>query len=95
MTPLQTLTLGLIATLALPELALAGTGGTEFSPAYTLITGWMQGELGRLIAAGLLVTGVAMGIVRQSVVAAVPAIAAALVFAVGPTVIGAIITATI
>ncbi len=55
----------------------------------------MSGDLGRLIVAGLLVTGIAMGIVRQSVMAAVPAIAAGLVFATGPTVIDAIVAAVI
>ena len=38
--------------LMAPETVLAGTGGTEFTAAYTTVTGWMTGILGRLIAAG-------------------------------------------
>ena len=74
---------------------MGGTGGTEFASAYTTITGWLAGDLGRLLAAGFLVVGLAMGIVRQSIVAAVPAVGAALLINVGPTVLGAIVTATI
>lgn len=82
--------LGSIATVA-----IAGTGGTEFASAYTLITGWVQGELGRLLAVGLLIVGLGMGMVKQTVMAAVPAVAAGLMVAVAPTIIGAIVTATI
>ncbi len=75
--------------------AVAGTGGTEFTAAYTTLTGWLSGDLGRLLAVGLLIVGLAMGIVRQSIVAAVPAIGAALVVNVAPTIIGAVVTATL
>ena len=84
-----------VVCLAMPELSLAGTGGTEFNPAYTTITNWLQGDLGRLIAASLLVVGLVMGVVRQSIMAAVPAIACGLVATVAPTIIGAVVTAVI
>ena len=84
-----------MAAMLLPEMAMAGTGGTEFSSAYTLLTGWIQGELGRLLAISLLIVGVGMGIVKQSVMAAVPAIAAGLVVNVAPTIIGLLVTAVI
>lgn len=84
-----------IACLAMPEASLAGTGGTEFNSAYTTITDWLQGDLGRLIAASLLVVGLVMGVVRQSIMAAVPAIACGLVATVAPTIIGAVVTAVI
>lgn len=87
--------LALMAAMLLPEMAMAGTGGTEFSSAYTLVTGWVQGELGRLLAISLLIVGVGMGIVKQSVMAAVPAIGAGLVVNVAPTIIGLLVTATI
>lgn len=87
--------LALMAAMLLPEMAMAGTGGTEFSSAYTLLTGWIQGELGRLLAISLLIVGVGMGIVKQSVMAAVPAIAAGLVVNVAPTIIGLLVTAVI
>ena len=81
--------------LAASTASFAGTGGTEFNPAYTTITDWLQGDLGRLIAASLLVVGLVMGVVRQSIMAAVPAIACGLVATVAPTIIGAVVTAVI
>ncbi|MGI9301795.1 MAG: TraA family conjugative transfer protein [Gammaproteobacteria bacterium] len=73
----------------------AGGGGAEFATAYNQVTGWMTGGLGKLITAALLITGIGMGIVRQSVIAAVPAIAAGLVLTLGPGVIDAIFGAVI
>jgi len=87
--------LAIVAAMLIPQVAMAGTGGTEFSSAYTLLTGWIQGELGRLLAISLLIVGVGMGIVKQSVMAAVPAIAAGLVVNVAPTIIGLLVTAVI
>lgn len=84
-----------VVALALPGVSFAGTGGAEFNPAYTTITNWLQGDLGRLIAASLLVVGLVMGVVRQSIMAAVPAIACGLVATVAPTIIGAVVTAVI
>jgi conjugal transfer pilus assembly protein TraA len=81
--------------LTLSSASFAGTGGTEFTSAYTTLTGWLQGDLGRLIAASLLVVGLVMGVVRQSIMAAVPAIACGLVATVAPTVIGAVVVAVI
>jgi conjugal transfer pilus assembly protein TraA len=85
----------LVCCLVLSNVSFAGTGGTEFNPAYTTITDWLQGDLGRLIAASLLVVGLVMGVVRQSIMAAVPAIACGLVATVAPTIIGAVVTAVI
>lgn len=84
-----------IASVVLPDVSMAGTGGAEFNSAYTTITAWLQGDLGRLIAASLLVVGLVMGVVRQSIMAAVPAIACGLVATVAPTIIGAVVTAVI
>lgn len=78
-----------------PGMVLAGTGGTEFNPALAQLQGWIEGDLGRLIAIGLLIVGMAMGIVRQSVMAAVPAIATGLVLSLAPTVLNSIFTAVI
>lgn len=78
-----------------PSLCHAGTGGTEFTATYQEIVGWLQGDLGRLIASSLLLVGLVMGVVRQSIMAAVPAIACGLVATVAPTIIGAVVTAVI
>ncbi len=85
----------LVLSLICPALSFAGTGGTEFNSAYTTLTTWLQGDLGRLIAAALLVVGLVMGVVRQSIMAAVPAIACGLVATVAPTIIGAVVTAAL
>ena len=71
-----------------------GTGGTEFSGIWDLIQGWSQGYLGRILALGALVVGIAFGLVRQSVIAAVVGIAMAIVLQYGPDVIEGIVTAT-
>ena len=51
--------------------AMAGTGGSEFSDVATLLEEWSQGVLGKILALGALIVGIAFGLVRQSVVAAV------------------------
>lgn len=90
-----TLTVLLVVTLFVPAMSFAGTGGTEFNSAYTTLTGWLQGDLGRLLAAALLIVGLVIGVTRQSIMAAVPAIACGLVATVAPTIIGAVVTANI
>ena len=80
---------------ALPEMALAGTGGTEFSDIYTLLSGWAKGTLGKVIAIGVFLVGVTAGIVQQSLMAAAVGIGAALVMYFGPGVIENILTALV
>ena len=72
----------------------AATGGSEFSEIWDLIEGWSQGFLGRILALGALIVGIAFGLVRQSVIAAVVGIAMAIVLQYGPTVIEGIVTST-
>ena len=64
---------GLFAGAAAVYAGVGGTtpGGSEFDDIWTLIQGWSQGVLGRIIALGALIVGIAFGLVRQSVVAAV------------------------
>ena len=66
----------------------------EFDDIWTLIQGWSQGVLGRIIALGALIVGIAFGLVRQSVVAAVIGISMAIVLQYGPDVIEGIVTST-
>ena len=82
------------AAMLAPEV-FAGTGGTEFDTIYNTMVGWMTGTLGRLITIGLLLTGIGMGVVQQSVMAAVPAVAAGLILNAAPGVIGGIVSAVI
>lgn len=74
--------------------AVAGTGGSEFEDVNNLLTSWTEGVLGRILAVGALIVGIAFGLVRQSVIAAVIGISMAVVLAYGPTVIGSIVSTT-
>ena len=79
-----------------PVLVMAGGGGTgDFGDAYNQLVDWAEGDLGRVITVGLLVVGLAAGIVRQSVMAAVPAAGAGLALSVGPGIIDTIFGATL
>lgn len=88
--------LGLMAGVTAVYAGVGGTtpGGDEFSDIWDLIQGWSQGVLGRIIALGALIVGIAFGLVRQSVVAAVIGISMAIVLQYGPDVIEGIVTAT-
>ena len=96
-----------MAMLVLVPMAVFATSGTasgmgattagdgDFGNAYERVRTWATGDLGRLVTVGLLVTGVSMGIVRQSVMAAVPAAGAGLALSLGPGVIETIFAATL
>lgn len=58
--------------------AYAGTGGTEFDGVWTSLVDWSQGTLGRIIALALILTGLGIGVVRQSIMAVVIGIACGL-----------------
>lgn len=67
-----TKTAGVVAALTalmLPVLAMAGTGGTEFEQIWGTLQDWIEGTLGRIIAAAIVVVGIVAGIVRQSLIA--------------------------
>jgi len=53
----------------IPVVAMAGTGGSEFNEIWVTLTDWVEGTLGRIIAAGIVVVGIVAGIVRQSLMA--------------------------
>lgn len=75
--------------------AMAGTGGTEFDDIYTLLVGWTQGTLGKIIALGMFLVGLSAGIVNQSIVAVVIGIGGALALYYGPTVISGVVSALV
>ena len=74
--------------------AMAGTGGSEFSDVATLLEEWSQGVLCKILALCALIVGIAFGLVRQSVVAAVIGISMCVILYYGPTVIDGIMSAT-
>jgi conjugal transfer pilus assembly protein TraA len=81
--------------LALVPEAMAGTGGTEFDDIYTLLVGWTQGTLGKIIALGMFMVGLSAGIVNQSIVSVVIGIGGALALYYGPTVINGVVAALV
>lgn len=81
--------------LLLPDLASAGTGGTAFDPIWSTISEWATGALGKVLAGAMIVVGIAMGVVRQSLIAFASGVAGALGLSQAPTIIDGIITATL
>lgn len=75
--------------------AVAGTGGTEFDAALTAIRDWFEGSLGKLISITTLGVGLAVGMMRQSIMAVVVGIAMALAFAYGPGILDGLVAANI
>ena len=75
--------------------AMAGTTGTEFQSTYNLVLGWAQGYLGKAMAIAAFLFGAGFGVAKQTILPAVLGIVFALVFAVGPGIIGGMLTATI
>ena len=89
----------LIASTALltygPE-TFAGTGGSsEFGNIYNLLTGWLQGILGRILAVTFVLVGLVSGIMRGSMMGLVLGIACGLGVYTAPTVIDNIVTAVL
>ena len=94
--PVAALALCAAAAILLPVAAAqAGGGGTEFDPFYDTIVDWAQGSLGKALALAMFIVGIGMGVVRGSVIAAVPAVGGALGLFIAPTIIDAIMTATL
>jgi DNA polymerase V len=69
--------------------------GTEFNDIYTLLIGWSQGTLGKIIALGMFLVGLSAGIVNQSIVSVVVGLGGALAVYYGPTIINNVVTALI
>lgn len=87
--------LGVVMVMLFAGRALAGTGGTEFQEIYTTLTDWTTGYLGKSMAAGLFLTGMAIGIIRQSLMAIVLGIAGGMAVHYTPSIIDAVVTALI
>jgi conjugal transfer pilus assembly protein TraA len=81
--------------IAAPGTVLAGAGGAEFQGAHDMLTGWMTGILGRIIAITFIVVGLVAGVMRQSIMGFVVGIAAGLGVFVAPDIIDNIVTATL
>lgn len=79
----------------LPLQAMAGSGGTEFTQVYDQLTGWANGTLGKVLGVAALLVGLGVGVIKQSVIAAVVGIAMALTAGFGPGVIDGVISSGI
>ena len=80
--------LGLL--LAEPSSA-AGTAG--FDRLYETLDTWISGSLGKSIAIGFLIVGLASGLLRGNLAAAVVSLGCALALAVGPEIIDSVFSA--
>jgi conjugal transfer pilus assembly protein TraA len=93
--PLKLLCIGL-ALFSFADLLWAGTGGSsEFGNIYTLLTGWLQGMLGRILAVTFMLVGLVSGVMRGSMMGLVLGIACGLGVYTAPTVIDNIVTAVL
>jgi len=94
--PASLWTLGLVSLFLLNHECLAGTGGSsEFGTIYTLLTGWLQGMLGRILAVTFVMVGLVAGVMRGSMMGLVLGIGCGLGVYTAPTVIDNIVTATL
>ena len=81
--------------LTFSDMSFAGTEGDEFEDVWDKLVGWTQGTLGRIIALALIVVGAVMGVVRQSLMSFAIGMAMGLGLYNSPTIIEAIMGATI
>ena len=79
----------------LPAFVMAGTGGTEFDPVWTLVTDWTQGALGRIISGAIVLIGIVGGIARQSLMSFAVGIGGGVGLFYAPTIIDAVVTGTL
>ncbi len=83
-----------IALLLAASVAQATTE-TTFQDAGDRLSDWQTGSLGRVFALGALGVGLAIGVVKQSVMSVVTGVAVALSASIGPGVLTGMFTATL
>lgn len=81
--------------IAEPSDAFAGAGGDEFAEIFDTLTEWIEGVLGRILALVMVVAGIGMGIIRQSLAAFGIGIGSGLGLVNAPTIVDNIVTATV
>lgn len=93
------LTLAVLCAVSLllltPDVFAGTVGSSEFGSIYTMLTGWLQGTLGRIMAVTFVAVGLVGGVMRGSIMGFVVGIAAGLGVYTAPNVIDAIVTATL
>lgn len=81
--------------MVMPEIAWAGTEGGEFEEIWTLLEGWVQGTLGRIISLIMIIVGVVYGIRQQNIMAFVMGPAAGIGLYYSPSIISGLVGAGI
>ncbi len=90
-----TMMVTMMALAAFPGIAqAAGTGG-PLADVYTSLTTWVQGDVGKTIAMGMILVGIVAGIARQSLMAFAVGIGAGLGLYNAPTIVDTVFQATI
>jgi len=72
---------------------MAGNSDTQFQQIYETILSWAGGYLGKTIAVGMFITGMGVGLARQSLMSIVIGTGGALAVQYTPTIIDSIVTA--
>ena len=80
--------------IAVTGVVMAGSD-SAFDDIYNSLSGWSTGSLGKVIAIAMFLVGLGAGIVKQSIMAVVAGVGAAIVLSYGPNVIGSMFSATI
>ncbi|WP_233572136.1 TraA family conjugative transfer protein [Neisseria weixii] len=88
-------TMALAAMSALAANALAAQTGQEFNGISTMLSGWSTGGLGLTLALAAFIIGLAVGMMKQTIMPAVVGIGVALAATLGPGIIQAMFTAVI
>jgi len=85
----------MFAVLAMMALSVVAGNDNTFGGPVNTLTSWLTGTMGKLFAIGALAVGLAIGIVKQSVMAVAVGVGIALAANAGPAVLGAIFSAAL
>jgi len=83
----RALNVGLIFCLMLVAYAAKATGNDDFDAVVSRLKEWSEGSMGKMFALGALAVGLAVAVVKQSLMAVVVAVGIALTASIGPDVI--------
>lgn len=88
--------LAFVAMFVLAAPAFAGTDGQDvFGDAYLLISGFTEGFLGKLVTLLMIVTGLVMGIARQSIMTLVVGVGMGIALVNAPKVVDTLVGAVL
>jgi conjugal transfer pilus assembly protein TraA len=88
---LMGLTLAFTGMMLVPDLAMAGVGGTALNTVWTTIVDLTQGTLGRIITLLIVVGGIAAAVVKQSLWAFIIGLSAGIGLYNAPTIINTLV----